>query len=51
MGKAHQDDFIGCEPWGAIGDRQNDGHFRSERLNLLWRGSVTHEGRPQAVAD
>lgn len=32
MSKAHPNDFIACCPWGAIGDRKNDGYLRSERI-------------------
>jgi hypothetical protein len=31
MSKAHPGDFIPCRPWGADGDRKNDGYLRSER--------------------
>jgi hypothetical protein len=30
MGKAHPEDSIACRPWGATGDRKNDGCLRSE---------------------
>jgi cellulose synthase/poly-beta-1,6-N-acetylglucosamine synthase-like glycosyltransferase len=32
MGNAHPADFIPCRPWGAMGDRKNDGYLKSERL-------------------
>ncbi|HEY6392145.1 MAG TPA: glycosyltransferase family 2 protein [Bryobacteraceae bacterium] len=32
MSKAHPGDFIPCRPWGAAGDRKNDGYLKSERL-------------------
>lgn len=31
MSKAHPGDFMPCRPWGAIGDRKNDGYLKSER--------------------
>jgi cellulose synthase/poly-beta-1,6-N-acetylglucosamine synthase-like glycosyltransferase len=32
MSNAHPADFIPCRPWGATGDRKNDGYLKSERL-------------------
>ena len=31
MSKAHPSDFMPCRPWGAVGDRKNDGYLKSER--------------------
>lgn len=31
MSKLHPADFMPCRPWGAIGDRKNDGYLKSER--------------------
>lgn len=31
MAKAHPGDFMPCRPWGAVGDRKNDGYLKSER--------------------
>ena len=31
MSKAHGGDFMPCRPWGAVGDRKNDGYLKSER--------------------
>ena len=31
MGLAYKADFMGCRPWGNIGDRKNDGFLKSER--------------------
>src|SRR5216684_4187790 len=28
----HPSDFMPCRPWGAVGDRKNDGYLKSERL-------------------
>jgi HEAT repeat protein len=32
MSKLHPGDFMPCRPWGAIGDRKNDGYLKSERI-------------------
>ena len=32
MSKAHGGDFMPCRPWGAVGDRKNDGDLKSERI-------------------
>lgn len=31
MSKAYSGDFMPCRPWGAAGDRKNDGYLKSER--------------------
>lgn len=31
MAKVHPEDFMPCRPWGAIGDRKNDGYLKSGR--------------------
>src|SRR3954471_14061066 len=31
MSRRYPNDFIRTRPWGAVGDRKNDGYLRSER--------------------
>src|SRR2546423_11535422 len=52
MGNAHPADFIPCRPWGATGDRKNDGYLRSPLLGDRISGtSVSINSVVQAFLD